>query len=172
MRTLAALMFTLLLSVPALADPFLITGGSYFQGIGGIKYDFFGDNFAARGTDTIGFGFSLNDTLFRFNDLNMVSLLQGPTLRQAENVTESLFTFSGNLLGGNPGHPPQSFQVVGAGIGTVTSLGAGLTNLALNFADLRGSALVHAPEPTTWVLLGSGVVALLLWRRFRLTPVK
>ena len=65
----------------------------------------------------------------------------------------SPFTLSGTLAFLTGGTPVGKFDVIGSGIETVTDMGTGIS---LSFQPV--------PEPSTWLLLATGLTALLLSR--------
>ena len=81
-------------------------------------------------------------------------LVSAETVAVTDGNATSPFTLSGTLAFAHGGRPVGNFDVIGSGIETVTGMGTGIS---LSFQPV--------PELGTWLLVASGLIALLFSRK-------
>ena len=106
----------------------------------------------------------------------------GVTFAEPTFTYSGKFNFSSVIANTQPGPASAPFSFTGSLIGQNAATGQEVFNLQLvgggvlrtSFIDLGGGALdmrffefdfAPIPEPSTWMLLGSGLVGLILWRK-------
>ncbi len=146
----------LLYAAPTYAETLTITSGVYTNAAGGIQYSLFGDGWSLAGTDQRSLGMTLNG-------------VEQPThsiiglINQSE---DGLYRGVLHVRDEDMSDGPTRYELVGAGTreavlggSSVTFNDGGFPPPTVVQSDVN--VLSHTPEPSTWLLLGSGVLWLI-----------